>query len=402
MSDPDLPEVRFSALVYGGLTLGRLEDGRAAFAPYALPGERARVRVTENRKGYVRGELGELLEASPLRIPPRCRHFTACGGCHYQHLPASAQLEAKSVVVREQLARLAGLPDPPLLAPVPSPTPWNYRNRLRFHRAPDGRLGFRAFRSARVVPLEECHLPEPELAALWLTLPRVPGAPGAVLRRGTAGSPQVLPADPQPGEEPSAGASVEFALPGGRFRVSGGSFFQVNTPLAGRLAETVTRVLTERLPHEGRGSTVADLYCGVGLFSLYAAPWAGRVIGVELAPDACADFSWNLRAHSNAELVRGPVEERLPHLEVRPQAVIADPPRAGLGPRVIRALAGLGPRLLVYVSCDPATLARDARELCRQGFGLESVTPFDLFPQTYHIETLSVWSRPNGSAIIAS
>jgi 23S rRNA (uracil1939-C5)-methyltransferase len=397
-------EVRFSSLVYGGWALGRLNDGRAVFVPYALPGERARIRLGESRPGYAHGELVELLEASPHRITPRCRHFASCGGCHYQHLEASRQREAKEAVLREQLVRLAGLNDPPPAESVASPQAWNYRNHLQFHLTAEGRLGFKAFRSERAIAVEECHLPETELGALWPKLdpssfetPEGRAAGGArqvILRRGTSGAPRVWARSPH--GRPPDGEPLEFALPGGRFRVSPGSFFQVNTPLAAALAERVTDLIREALAGRGPQPTVLDLYCGVGLFSLYAAPLAARVVGVELSAAACSDYRHNLRDCAHAELTRGRVEEELPRLDLRLDAVIADPPRAGLGRRVAQALAALRPPLLLYVSCDPATLARDARELLRGGYTLRSITLFDLFPQTYHLESLSVWTPAPG------
>jgi 23S rRNA (uracil1939-C5)-methyltransferase len=406
----ELHEVRFDALVYGGFALGRLPDGRALFAPYLLPGERARVQVTESRAGYARGLVVELLEPSPRRVVPRCRHFGECGGCHLQHLAYEAQLEAKQQVLREQLARLAGLQNPPLLDPLPSPAAWNYRNHLRFHRSPDGRPGFRAFRSARVVPLAECHLPEPALAELWPQLPAARSAERWILRVGTGGPPaawQQKEAAPGPMAglsgcgRPAAGASpqpVRFELPCGSYRVSPHSFFQANTPMAAWMAEEVLRQVEGSIG--GARAEVMDLYCGVGLFSRALAPRVARVVGVELSPAACADFRHNLEGLDNARLEPGDVAELLPRLPKSCNAVVADPPRAGLGAEVVRALAALAPSLLVYFSCDPATLARDARELARAGYGLRSLRLLDLFPQTYHLETLSVWSRSGGSAIL--
>jgi 23S rRNA (uracil1939-C5)-methyltransferase len=346
----------------------------------------------------VRAEAAELLESSPARVPPRCRHFTDCGGCHYQHLAVSAQLEAKAAQVREQLARLGGIPNPPLNQPVPSPASWHYRNHVRFHRATDGRPGFRAFRSERVVSLQECHLPEPELAALWPDLELAPDEIEVTLRRGSCGVPLVWRRRAGPDRPPAA--RLAFELPGGRFQVSAGTFFQVNTLMAALLAEEALRALAEHLQRGGQGATLADLFCGAGLFSLHAAPLFQQIIGMELAPEACRDFRDNLRGYTHARVVQGAVEDLLPGLEARPQAVIADPPRAGLGARTIRLLADLEPAVLIYVSCDPATLARDALLLSQRGFRLQSVTPFDLFPQTYHIETLSVWSLRRAPAII--
>ncbi len=243
----ELFELTVSSLVYGGWTFGRLSDGRAAFVPYLLPGERARIRLTESRPGWVRGFVVQLLEASPLRVPPRCRHFGECGGCHYQHLDYGAQLEAKQRIVAEQLSRLAGLAEVPLGPPVPSPNPWNYRNHMQFHRAEDGRPGFRAFRSSQVVPIRECHLPEPELNELWPRLPREPGGRRFSLRRGTSGPPASGQTPPAGG--PPAGP-VEFALPFGRLQASPGSFFQVNTPMAAALP-ALRRVRRLPLPAPG-------------------------------------------------------------------------------------------------------------------------------------------------------
>jgi 23S rRNA (uracil1939-C5)-methyltransferase len=404
MYGDDALEVRLSAMVYGGYALGRLKDGRAAFVPYALPGELARIRLTESRLGYVRGELLELLEPSPHRITARCRHFTSCGGCHYQHLEAGLQREVKQAVLREQLARIGGLADAAPGETVASPESWNYRNHLQFHLTTAGRLGFKAFRSERIMAIEECHLPEPELNALWPTLDpaslgAIPGrktiqASQVILREGTSGPP-VIWARSARGRVPAV-EPVEFTLPGGSFRVSPGSFFQVNTPMAASLAEKVTTALRDSPEARGGRAALLDLYCGVGLFSLYAAPFAARLVGVELAPSACADYRHNLRDFAQAELIQGRVEEVLPRLELRPKVVIADPPRAGLGRAVVRGLAALRPSLLLYVSCDPATLARDARELVRGGYVLESISLFDFFPQTYHIESLSIWRAGSG------
>ncbi len=404
---PEALEVRFGSLVYGGWALGRLPDGRALFAPYLLPGERALIRVTESRAGWARGRAVELLEASPRRVAPRCRHFGDCGGCHCQHLDYPAQLEAKQQVLREQLARLAGLQDPPLAGPLPSPAPWGYRNHLQFHRAAGGRPGFRAFRSSRVVPIAECHLPEPALAGLWPQLPATAAGTRWILRCGSGGQPAAWrqketagsAAGEGAGPEGGAASPVRFELPSGSYRVSPQSFFQVNTAMAARLVEEVLLQLESSLGSAGR-ATVLDLYCGVGLFSRALAPRVRRLVAVELSPAACADFRHNLRGLDNVRLVPGDAQEVLGRLPERPEAVVADPPRAGLGAGVIRALAELAPALLVYVSCDPATLARDARDLHREGYLLRSIRLLDLFPQTYHLETLSVWSRAGGSAIL--
>ena len=175
---------------------------------------------------------------------------------------------------------------------------------------------------------------------------------------------------------------------GGRpFRVTAGSFFQVNTPMAAAMVEQVLRLLPP-----GEEDVVLDLYCGVGLFTAFLAPLVREVIGVELSLPACADYIVNLDEFDNVSLYEGAVEQVLPELKQTPTLAIVDPPRAGLERAALDALAALHPRKIVYVSCDPATLARDAKRLLEAGYTLEEFTPFDLFPQTYHIESISLFS----------
>ena len=405
----EVHDLTIRALTYGGDALGRLEDGRAVFVPFALPGERVRVRIVEQKRGHARAALVDVLEASSRRIEPRCIHFGICGGCHYQHLPYEAQLEAKREILRDQLRRIGGIESPPVRDAVPSPSAWNYRNHVQFHLAGDGRLGYFRHPLAPpegVFPISECHLPEPTLNELW---PQLEFELGVELERVSlrAGNETMLVLEagsPEPPEmEAEAGISVvhlyeenPVVLAGegsimidvlGRgFQVSAASFFQVNTAMAARMVEHVL----ERLP--ASAGTLLDLYCGVGLFSAFAAPRCERLIGVESSASACEDFAANLDEFENVELYEGTAEQVLPHLEVTADVVIADPPRAGLDRRVIDALLAMKPHSIIYVSCDPSTLARDARRLIDGGYELVEVTPFDLFPQTFHIESISVFA----------
>lgn len=378
-----------STLVYGGQTLGRLPDGRAVFVPFALPGEQVRVRVTKAKKGYAEVELLAVVAPAPERISPRCRHFTVCGGCHYQHLPYEQQLAAKSQILRDQLVRLGGLVDPPLAPIVPSPAPWHYRNHMQFHRTADGRLGLQAARSHQLVPIEECHLPEPALAAAWPALAEPgaershtqPGKPGTqeriALRVSSDGVLQTAHSEP-----------VHINVLGRWLQVSPAAFFQVNTAMAAAL---VSHVLAH-LPLSP-ADRVLDVYCGVGLFSAFLAERVGQLIAIESSPAALADFQVNLQPANNVRLLPGLAEQLLPQVKAPVTSLLVDPPRAGLGQAVIAEILRLAPTHLVYVSCDPATLARDARQLVAGGYQLRQITPFDLFPQTYHIESISFWTK---------
>jgi 23S rRNA (uracil1939-C5)-methyltransferase len=403
-------DTTLTTLTYGGDALGRLPDGRAVFVPFALPGERVRIRLTEEKRGFARAELVEILEPSPQRIVPRCRHFGVCGGCHYQHMPYEEQLNAKTEILRDQLTRIGRIENPPIQEMVASPSPWNYRNHVQFHLTGEGKLGYMRAQVPAVFTVIECHLPEGPINAFW---PQLEFEPGTDIERVSvrsgkeeelmlvleAGSPEA------PELEIEAGVSVAhvyednavviagndhimISVLGRDFRVSAASFFQVNTAMA----EKMVRYLLEQLPVTP-STTLLDVYCGAGLFSAFLASKSERVIGIESSPLACEDFAFNLDEFENVALYEGLAEEIIPQLDLKPDLVLVDPPRAGLEKRVVDGILMLQPRVVAYVSCDPSTLARDAGRLISGGYQLKDVTPFDLFPQTYHIESISLFER---------
>ncbi|MCC7119317.1 MAG: class I SAM-dependent RNA methyltransferase [Anaerolineales bacterium] len=409
MSDPTF-EVTFEKLTYGGEALGRLPDQRAVFVPFGLPGERARIKLTEDKKNFARGEIVEILQPAAQRIVPRCVHFTRCGGCHYQHLAYADQLTAKTEILRDQLQRIGKIANPPIHAMVASPLAWNYRNHIQFHLTPEGRLGFVNAKENATLALTECHLPEAELDSLWktlnfesnLTIERVSFRNGSdcllILESTEPETPEI---------EIEADISVvhvyenhsvviagqdhtTLEILGQTFKVSASSFFQVNT----KMAEKMVEHLIAQLTFGETPITLLDLYCGVGLFSKFFADKAQRIIGIEAAPSACEDFVANLDEFENVELYEGPAEEILPKLTDQISGTvycIVDPPRAGIERHALDALVNIKPQIIAYVSCDPATLARDAARFMAAGYQLKQVTPFDLFPQTYHIEALAIF-----------
>ncbi len=408
-------EVALSTWAYGGEAMGRLPDGRAVFVPFTLPGERVRLRLVEDKPRYARGETVELLETSPDRVAPRCPYYGRCGGCHYQHVNYPAQLAAKQAIVRDQLQRIGGFADPPVAPTVPSPRPWGYRNHIQLHLAPDGAVGFRARRSERVVPVEDCLLAAQPLREI---IPRLnfegeSGVTRAHLRvgagdevllwlRGEAPLPPPLTVDlplsvvyTAPRGETFVMAGRGFlvmAVHGRLFRVSAASFFQVNLPVA----EAMVSHVLERLPLTSE-TVLLELYSGVGLFSAFLASRVRQLVAVESSPSACDDFGFNLAdEEGDIALYEAPVESVVEHLVrdgFRPDVVLLDPPRSGLSRPALDGLVALQPEVVVYVSCDPATLARDGKRLRRHGYRLVEATPFDMFPQTYHIETVSLWRR---------
>jgi 23S rRNA (uracil1939-C5)-methyltransferase len=406
-------EIILTKFTYGGDSMGRLDDGRAVFIPFGLPGERVRVRLTEEKRNFARGELLEVLEASPQRIIPRCIHFGVCGGCHYQNLPYEEQLLAKTEILRDQLIRIGKIENPPVQKMVASPNPWNYRNHVQFHLTKEGGLGYMGAGTTSaqgIIPITECHLPEASINSLWPQLEFEMGTnvKRVSLRVGTNDDIMlVLESDSlEPPElEIEAGISAAHIYEDNAvviagndnltirvldrdFRVSAASFFQVNTIMAEKMVNHLLANLSL-----SPTITLLDVYCGVGLFSMFLAPRCETLIGIESSESACEDFTLNLDDFDNVELYEGSAEEVIPYLEAKPDIVLVDPPRTGLEKRVVDGILKLNPLVIAYGSCDPSTLARDAKRLIEGGYKLNQVTPFDLFPQTYHIESISIFER---------
>jgi 23S rRNA (uracil1939-C5)-methyltransferase len=294
---------------------------------------------------------------------------------------------------------------------VSAPQTFRYRNYIQFHLTPDGRLGYYQVDGLTIFSIQECLLPVEALDSLWpqLDFEGMPEIERIGLRSGDDDDVQLIleSSDIQPPEimvedlpisvahlSPAgslvlAGSSVVLISVTGRtFRVSAGSFFQVNSLLAGMMVENIFSELelSKRL-------LALDVYCGVGLFSAFLADRVGRVVGIESSASACEDFVFNLNEFENVELYEARAEAVLPGLEIKPDLILVDPPRAGIDRRAMDGLLNLGAPVLVYISCDPATLGRDARRLVQGGYRLEQIVPFDLFPQTSHIESISFWKR---------
>ena len=404
-------EITLEKLTYGGEAMGRLPDGRAVFVPFGLPGEHVRVELAEDKKNFARGKLLEILKASPERIDPKCKHFGKCGGCHYQNLPYEKQLQVKTEILRDQLQRIGKIENPPVMQMVASPLEWNYRNHVQFHLTAEGKIGFINAKGNSTLPIEECHLPETGINAFWPNLQFESNKDVERVSLRAAQDEELMVVleseDPETPElEIEADVSVVhvfdehavvivgqdhliFNILGKDFRVSAASFFQVNTKMTKKMVEHLLSKLTVTT-----SITLLDVYCGVGLFSKFFAGKCQRVIGIETSESACEDFAFNLDEFDNVELYEGAAEEVLPGLAGRLDSstyAIVDPPRAGIERHALDAILSIKPQIIAYVSCDPSTLARDAARLINGGYRLVEATPFDLFPQTYHIESISIF-----------
>ena len=381
-------------LVYGGDGLARL-DGRVVLTPYVLPGERIRARAEREKPGLVWARALEVLEPAADRVAAPCPHFGRCGGCHYQHAPYEVQISAKRAILAEELRRLGKI-EPPGEIGVVSGEPFGYRNRVQLH-VEGGRIGYWEGRSHKLCGVHECPIASPKLNQAMAALAGMTGdrrwppflrsleiftdEQAVQLNALETGAPLARRFFDWCGE--TIPGLVSGALDyGGRFRVSASSFFQVNRWLLDALVETAV--------DGAEGPSAADLYSGVGLFSLALAKRFVRVEAVESGGAAVRDLRFNAERAglANVTALQANVEDYLGRLETAPDFTLLDPPRAGLGKNVVRRLGELRPPHIAIVSCDPATLARDLAGLAAAGYRLEKLTLVDLFPQTFHLETV--------------
>jgi 23S rRNA (uracil1939-C5)-methyltransferase len=388
-------ELEIERLAPGGEGVGRDAGGRVVFVPWTAPGDRVRVRIETARPRFARGSVEGLLRPGPGRTEPRCEAFGSCGGCAWQHLAYPVQVEAKREFLRDAIRRIGHLAVPEPLEVVPCPQPYGWRIRTRV-RVEDGRVGYRQRRSHALCPTRHCPVLAPSLERVLVELPaRTHGRNGDWwLAQDHDGHAHAAPADPpppEPGERRPPLARVRLEVGGRSLECGLGGFTQANGPLF----ETVAAAVVEAA---GRGGTALELFAGAGYLTLGLARGFERVLAVEGDPRAARDLARNCaRAGAGGvEVVAAPVERALlaaPVADCAPQVVVLDPPRAGLPAAAAAALCGLGAARLVYLSCDPATLARDAARLAAGGFALASLRGFDLFPQTPHVEALAVFSR---------
>jgi len=443
-------ELTVSGLAFRGHGIARASDGQVVFLPYAVPGDVVRARIVESKADYLRGAIEQIEKPSADRVTPSCRHFGRCGGCQWLHLKDEAQLHWKAEILRVQLARLGGFRDVPL-EPLVRPTDGlGYRSRAQLQvREVEGwyEFGFFAPASHRVVPVGTCPLLHPMLNEILEGLARqrtppltklVPGLHEVWLLASPQSNQSLLTLVGLPVERASlrhlffilrervphlaglllmgtektdrsqAGRSepavrfldrfgdghLTMQAAGYRFRVDASSFFQPSEAAA----ETLIHLVLDMAALEGN-ERVVDLYCGVGTFTVPLAQRAATVIGVEGNSRAARDAEFNLRSAGVAEkarVLRMPVSRSLETrvLGEKADVVVLDPPRQGLERAVPEGMVALQPRRIIYVSCDPSTLARDLKRLVERGYELRQVIPLDLFPQTYHIESVTLLERP--------
>jgi 23S rRNA (uracil1939-C5)-methyltransferase len=372
-------ELRIASLAAGGDGVARAPDGRVVFVPLTAPGDLVVARVERERRRFAFARVERVLEEGPGRTKPICPVFGRCGGCAWQHLAYEVQLAAKARIVEDALARIGGTEPPRPVAVVPSPSPWRYRSRARL-LVRRGRLGYRERRSHALCAIERCPLLAPELErALDRLVRKPPPGDGEWELAAGIGGTRVSRVGSR------KGAPVDVEVAGDRVGISPGVFSQPNALLASELARRVHAAA-------GEGAHALELFAGAGTFTLGLARRFRGVTAVEGSAAAVRDLERNLRRAGlpGVRVVRAPVERALAELsEARPDAVVLDPPRTGLPTGCAERIAALAPQRVVYLSCDPATLARDLVAFRSLGFALLDVEAFDLFPQTPHVEVLA-------------
>jgi 23S rRNA (uracil1939-C5)-methyltransferase len=426
-------------LIYGGDGLARMlpgPEGRSmpVFVPFVLPGERVEAEIRQAKPGFARGTVTQLIEASPERIEPHCPYFQQCGGCHYQHIPYDRQLEFKAQIFRETLQRIAKIELKEDFRLHPSP-PWNYRNRTRLQvrTSPEFAVGYYRFSSRQFLPVRECPISSPLIHQVIARLTDSAGfnCPPAIEELelfADAADEQLLASafcgrdaekktllqwadvlrqqiptlagvsffssrqraeDEAPIElklvAQSGASTILYRTPHSEYQVSAGAFFQVNRHLVDDLISVVTS--------DASGDLALDLYAGGGLFAVPLAKNFHHIFAVEPSHTSLRDLRQNVPA--SVKVVGTRTEEYLRSRPVRkrPDLVVLDPPRTGAGTAVTRSLVELGAQRIRYVSCDPATLARDLGPLVSAGYRIEQAHLFDLFPQTFHIESVMLLAR---------
>jgi 23S rRNA (uracil1939-C5)-methyltransferase len=367
-------------LVYGGDGLARL-DGRVIFTPYVLPGEAVQAELDRVKNDLWRGRLVDVTSPSAARVTPECPYFRQCGGCNYQHAGYAFQVDQKRTILREVLRRVGKIEFDAEIEAIFG-EPWQYRNRAQLH-IENGAIGYFEHGSHTLCSIDHCPIVSPVLndaiAKLKTELPAFRWFTGTVelFTNETDVQVNVLDRVPPPIRPlfESLGTSGPIEYDG--FRVGRNSFFQVNRFLIDRLVDCTVGDAT--------GDSALDFYAGVGLFSARLAKQFKQVTAVESSRGAFRDLEHNVPAVAAENKT---TEEYLAVLEKPPGLILVDPPRAGLGKQVVRELLRIRAPHLTIVSCDPATLARDLQGLLADGYKIEKVTLIDLFPQTFHVETI--------------
>jgi tRNA/tmRNA/rRNA uracil-C5-methylase (TrmA/RlmC/RlmD family) len=399
-AEGDVLELAVGEPAHGGWCVARLdEDTRfVVFVRHALPGERVRAVVTQVTARFARADAIEIISASPDRVRPPCPYARpdGCGGCDWQHASLPAQRAIKAQVVSQQLRRIAGIDRAVTVRPLPGAADGlGWRTRVSFAVGDDGQAGLRKHRSNEIVPVGDCLIAHPLVTEAEVTRQLWVGARSVEVAVAPRTGQRAIMVDGYPSQDPSERYLIQRAA-GRDWQVSATGFWQVHPEAADTLAEAVLAGLAPR-----PGETALDLFCGAGLFAgvlATAVGSTGAVIAVEKDRDAVRDARHNLRQTPWARVHRGDAAEVIGRIGLSGASIaVLDPPRTGVSRQLVDSLCtGPGLRRIAYVSCDPATLARDIAVFAGHGWGLAGLVGYDAFPMTHHVECLAILEPPAG------
>ena len=379
----DQVTIKIESIAFGGHGVGRV-DNFVIFVPFAAPDDELEVEIVELKKKFARGRILKISKPSPLRDVPLCGYYENCGGCCYQHLDYEHQLKIKKKQVQEAFQKIGKIVSPPVLEPIASPQAYYYRGKAQCHAAQvtsGWKLGFLDVSGGKIVDIERCAIMEETINDKIRELRENP----KLLRVES----NLTIWSESPGDALQNIDQIKRMVKGKEFFVPLGGFFQANLYLTDRLVDEVCRlVMSEKI------NTLVDAYCGSGLFSIFLSPYAQNVVGIETGEQAVKFAQMNAERQGvrNTKFICGEVESVLPQEFAsgadKIDLLVLDPPRSGCDGAVLKAIADLRPQKVIYISCNPATQARDIKYLCECGYELLSLLPLDMFPQTEHIEVV--------------
>jgi len=380
----DIIKTSIGVVAFGGNGVGRVDD-MVVFIPFTAAGDVVEANIAQVKRNYCIGEIREVNTPSPDRVEPVCPYFSTCGGCQYQHISYKVQLKIKERQVAESFERIGKISSPPPMTIIPSPQPFNYRGKAEFHCIAGDydqlHLGFKDTVGGSLVDIEACEIVHQSINTEYLRLRKMmaSGEIASHRKRYVLWSETAYPPEKY----------ITRTAKGKEIQVANDGFFQGNLYLINTLIDKVLDMCDLN-----ESDTVLDCYCGSGLFSLFMAPRVRKVFGLEISGTAVHCATQNTQRHgiTNARFYRGNVESMLGRFireKTRANIVLLDPPRTGCTQKTLARLDALKPERIIYISCNPATQARDIRYLTGRGFALEALQPVDMFPQTKHIEVIA-------------